>query len=351
MNRLLDNLYTAVLVFDHRLRLKDVNTAGENLLFVSLGKIVGRPAGELLPCAGKLAENLERTLASRQPRMEWDIELPLPDARSVRVHYILTPVMEEDACKEVIVELINADSYDRVIREANLSVLHDAARRSLSGMAHEIKNPLGGLRAAAQLLQRELQDTGLIEYTRIIISEADRLCSLIDRMLAPAAGKRRRVNIHEALEYTCNLVEAEAEPGVTIRRDYDPSLPPLQADREQLIQALLNICRNAVQALDGAGEMVVRTRIERHCTIRQQRHRLVVRIDIIDNGPGAPAELESHIFYPLVTGRADGTGLGLSISQSLIQSHNGMIRYERLDNRTYFRIFLPVADEGRSDEQ
>ncbi len=345
MNRLLDNLYTAVLVFDDQLQLTDINTAGENLFFISHGKMYGHSVHEFLPASQRLVENIERTLVTKQPRMEWGIDLHLPDSKTISADCILTPVIEGEVCKEVILELVNADSHARVIREDNLSFLHDAARKSLSGMAHEIKNPLGGLRGAAQLLERELNSSSLVEYTQIIINEADRLRNLVDRMLTPAAKSRtNNVNIHKVLEYICSVVEAESDFNIKIRRDYDPSLPDLRADREQLIQALLNILRNAVQAIDEAGQVLIRTRIKRRCTIRQKHYKLAVQIDVIDNGPGVPVEIEDHIFYPLVTGRADGTGLGLSISQSLIQSHNGMIRYERIDNRSYFRILLPMED-------
>ena len=340
---LLDNLYTAVLVFDDQLRLSDINNAGETLFFISRSKMCGHGAHEILAASHKLLENVQRTRTTREPRMEWGIALDFPDAKTVCVDCIVTPVVEGEACKEVVLELINADSRVRALRESNLSYMHDAARKSLSGIAHEIKNPLGGLRGAAQLLERELNGSNLVEYTRIIIDEADRLHNLIDRMLAPVARNRPRpVNIHSVLEHTCRVVEAEAIADVNIRRDYDPSLPVLRADREQLIQAMLNICRNALQAIDESGEVLIRTRIKRRCTIRNLYFKLAVQIDVIDNGPGVPAEIEEHIFYPMVTGRVGGSGLGLSISQSLIRSHNGMIRYERINDMTHFRILLPV---------
>ena len=340
---LLDNLYTAVLVFDDQLRLSDINNAGETLFFISRSKMCGHGAHDILAASHKLLENVERTRATREPRMEWGIDLDFPDAKTVCVDCIVTPVVEGEACKEVVLELINADSRVRALRESNLSYMHDAARKSLSGIAHEIKNPLGGLRGAAQLLERELNGSSLVEYTRIIIDEADRLRNLVDRMLAPVTRNRPRpVNIHSVLEHTCRVVEAETVAGVRIRRDYDPSLPALRADREQLIQAMLNICRNALQAVDGSGEVLIRTRIKRRCTIRNLHFKLAVQIDVVDNGPGVPAEIEEHIFYPMVTGRVGGSGLGLSVSQSLVRSHNGMIRYERMNDMTCFRVLLPV---------
>jgi two-component system nitrogen regulation sensor histidine kinase GlnL len=230
-----------------------------------------------------------------------------------------------------------------VLREENLTILHDAARQSLQGMAHEIKNPLGGLRGAAQLLEQELKGNELVEYTQIIINEADRLRNLIDRMISPN-GKQypADANIHEVLEYVLNLVDAEAKHPLDVVRDYDPSLPLINVDREQLIQAFLNVIRNAVQAIDADGQITLRSRITRRTTIRQHYYKIAVQIEIIDDGPGVPKEIEGGIFYPMVTGRAEGTGLGLSIAQSLIQSHGGIIEYERVDDSTIFRILLPI---------
>ena len=342
-HRLLDNLYTAVLVFNDRLHLTDINNAGEALFLISRARMFGYHAAEILATSHHLLDNIERTRATGQPRMEWGVELDLPDTRHVCVDCIVTPVMEGETCKEVIVELINANSRTQVLRENSISYLHDAARKSLSGIAHEIKNPLGGLRGAAQLLERELNGSGLAEYTRIIIDEADRLRNLTDRMLTPVRRNGAgRVNIHKVLEHTLGIVEAESAFNVTVRRDYDPSLPLLQADGEQLIQAFLNVSRNAVQAIDERGEILVRTRIRRRCTIHRRHYKLAVEIDVIDNGPGVPADIEEHIFYPMVTGRAGGSGLGLSISQSLVQSNKGLIQYHRVDDRTCFRILLPV---------
>jgi len=294
-NHLLDNIYTAVLVFDRDLQLTDINTAGENLFSISHRKMCGHYAGEILTESHKLVESIRRTLKTRQPYMEWGIALYLPNSRAMTVDYVLTPLMDGESCNEVILELIDADSYTRVMRENHLSLLHDTARKSLSGMAHEIKNPLGGLRGAAQLLEGELNGSELGEYTRIIINEADRLHNLIDRMLTPAAKRETsRINIHEVLEYLCDVVEAEATFNTKLQRDYDPSLPMLQGDREQLIQALLNIVRNAAQAIDEQGEILIRTRIKRRVTLRQHHHKLAVQIEIIDNGPGVPAEIEEQ---------------------------------------------------------
>jgi len=338
-----ENLFTAVLVFDQDLRLCRMNTAAENLLITSFRKIAGQTTVEIFAASPGFMENLERIITTRNPLTERGVEMSLPGNRTITVDCVFTPVIDADNKPEIIVEIIDTHSISRLMKEENLTVLHDAARESLRGMAHEIKNPLGGLRGAAQLLERELDNIELKEYTQIIIREADRLGKLIDRMLTPN-GKlhTERVNIHEILEYVQNLLEAESDKTLHIERDYDPSLPDLQADSEQLIQAIFNVFRNAVQAIPVDGHIWINTRIKRMCTIRQQLHKLVVVIEIMDDGPGVPREIESCLFYPMVTGRAEGTGLGLSIAQSLIQAHRGQIEYERSDNHTIFRILLPI---------
>lgn len=340
---LIENIYTSVLVFDSKLRLTGINASAENLLSVSQRKVAGQTAYEILPASPHFAETIERALKMKHPYTERAVDLKLSNTNLITVDFIVTPLVDDDGSQEVIVELINTQSLTRVIREENLSVLHDAARESLQGMAHEIKNPLGGLRGAAQLLEQELKGSELTEYTNIIISEADRLQNLVDRMLAPKEKLCvSRINIHEVLQYVHDLVEAESNNRLNVERDYDPSLPDFEADREQLIQAILNIFRNAVQAINEDGQIWIQTRIKRKCTIRQQYYKLAVQIEIVDDGPGVPAGIEGGLFYPLVTGRAEGTGLGLSIAQSLIQLHGGFIEYERIKHRTVFRIILPI---------
>lgn len=344
---LIENISTAVLVFDTDLHLLNINMAGENLLSLSQRKINGQHLADILPAAAKFIETIQRSLTSKQAYMEWGMHLRLPSTRVVIVDCTVTPWLMDDVCYEVVVELVDAHSYARVLREENLNILHDAARKSLQGMAHEIKNPLGGLRGAAQLLEQELKGSDLTEYTQIIINEADRLRNLIDRMIAPNAKQYPAdVNIHELLEYVVNLLEAEIPHALDIVRDYDPSLPIIKVDREQLIQAFLNIIRNAVQAIDVNGRITLRSRIKRRTTIRQHHYKIAVEIEISDDGPGVPDEIEGGIFYPMVTGRAEGTGLGLSIAQSLIQSHGGIIEYERVDDRTTFRILLPIQQRN-----
>lgn len=344
-NQLVENINTAVLVFDKDLRLTRINTAGENLLSVSNRMVVGHSAAEILPGSPRFAETLEMTLKDKHPYTEWGVDLNLNNEKSITVGCILTPLLQDDEkCNEIIVELIDYNSFTRVMREENISAMHDVTRKSLSGLAHEIKNPLGGLRGAAQLLERELNGSELTEYTQIIINEADRLRNLVDRILAP---NRRlylsKVNIHEILEYIHDLIQAEASSKINIIKDYDPSLPDMEADREQLIQAFLNVVQNAVQAIGENGQIILSTRVKRRCTILQQQYKLAVLIEIVDDGPGIPPEIEKEIFYPLITGRPEGTGLGLSITQSLIQRHRGSISYQRIDNKTIFQILIPLS--------
>ena len=344
-HQIIENLYTAVLVINTDLCLTSMNAAGEDLLSMSSRKVNGQKLDQMLPESERFMETVRRSLKTRIPYAERGVTLTLPSEKTVTVDCVVTPLLDEDVCTGAIVELIDIHAQIRLIREESLQLLHQAARESLRGMAHEIKNPLGGLRGAAQLLERELENSGLKEYTGIIINEADRLRNLIDRLLTPDAQVSvSMVNVHEILEYVLNLVGAEADTPLKVERFYDPSLPVLEADREQLIQALLNILRNAVQAVEHGGHIWVNTRIKRMYTIRQELYKLSVQIEIIDDGPGVPTEIEKGLFYPLVTGRADGTGLGLSIAQSLIQSHGGLIEYERSDCRTIFRITLPIRE-------
>ena len=338
---LLENIHTAVLVFGPDLRLRAINAAGEHLLSTSGRKTVGLPLPEILPDHAALTDVLQRALDHRRRYTEWGMELRLNFERTALLDVTVTPMIEADGQPELIVELVDVESFARARREEQLAFLHEAARKSLRGVAHEIKNPLGGLRGAAQLLERELDGSSLREYTQIIISEADRLCNLVDRMLVPR-GKIQAVdlNIHEVLEYVLSV--QGAEPGVELDRDYDPSLPSLMADRDQLIQAFLNIVRNAAHAAGPGGRVLLRTRVKRHCAIRQQQHKLALLAEVIDNGPGVPQEIEAGMFFPMVTGRADGVGLGLSIAEALIQAHRGSIEYERDNGLTVFRVLLPM---------
>ncbi len=343
MRRILDNLNTAVLLFDLDLRLIYLNPAAEMLLAASARQLNGTPLSELLPNGPTAIEPFERALNSGHPYTERETCLHLPGGRTLTADCTVTPVNEPGQPRDLLVELQPMDRQLRAQREEHLMTQHLASRALVRGLAHEIKNPLGGLRGAAQLLERELHDDALKEYTGIIIGEADRLQNLVDRMLGPNALPREQaVNIHQVLERVRQLVNAEAPPGVRIQRDYDPSIPDMRADPDQLIQAILNLVRNAVQALGSEGEVILRTRTIRQVTIGHQRYKLGLRVDIIDNGPGIPLGMLERIFYPMVTGRADGTGLGLPIAQSLVQQHHGLIECTSEPGNTVFTILLPL---------
>ena len=341
--RLIDNLTTAVLTFDRRLVLTSINPAGEVLFATSAKRIVGQPLGALLRHSQPFARSLQQTLETRHPFTARGVRLTLPDRHQITVDCMVNIITEDRTEPELLVELNQVDRLMRLSREDSSSERHAASRAVLRGVAHEVKNPLGGLRGAAQLLERELSDKGLREYTRIIIHEADRLRNLVDRVMGtPVPFHTHEINVHEVLEHVRKLVLVETPVGITVRRDYDPSLPPCNADPDQLIQAVLNIMRNSVQALTGRGTIVLRTRIERNFTIGHTRHRLALRIEIEDDGPGVPPELRDRIFYPMVTGRADGTGLGLSIAQDIVSRHDGLIECTSKPGRTVFTVFLPA---------
>ena len=346
---ILENMGTAVLVFDARSRLTTINQAGEIMLAHSARHVCGRPVHELILNAEVMNEQIAGTLASGQVVMQRGCLLELPAAADLRVNCTFTPITDSAGHSQVLVELRQIDHHLRIEQEERLITQQQATHELLRGLAHEIKNPLGGLRGAAQLLEREISDDALKEFTHIIISEADRLQSLLDRMLGPNnLPNIEAVNIHDVLEHVRELVQIEAGDRLRMCPDYDPSLPDLQADRDLLLQAILNIVRNAAQALDNDGEITLRTRIRRNFNIGSRKHRLVARIDVIDNGPGINEELRKQIFYPMITGRSEGTGLGLSIAQALISRHQGLIECSSQPGETVFTILLPLDGKHES---
>jgi two-component system nitrogen regulation sensor histidine kinase GlnL len=247
----------------------------------------------------------------------------------------------------LLLEIEDITQHKRLTRENALLAQLGGSRLMVRQLAHEIKNPLGGLRGAAQLLERELLDPALREYTRVIISEADRLTNLLDSMLGPGRPPAKQlINVHELLERVYHLLRSEASEGVTVDRDYDPSLPPLTLDPNHIIQAMLNLGRNAIQALSGGRvdnpRLTLRTRVAGNVGIGGRGHRLVASIQFEDHGPGVAPEIRDTIFYPLVSGRADGTGLGLGIAQDLVSRHGGLIEFDSAPGRTIFVIYLPM---------
>jgi len=342
--RIVESLSSAVLLFDNQLVLRYVNPAAEMLFQISAKHLLGALASDLIHCpGGEIERDLRIALASGQPYSEREVLMPMHDGRQITVDCTISPVREPDGPVELLVELQQVDRQLRISREEQLLVQNQAIREIVRGLAHEIKNPLGGLRGAAQLLERELPDDSLYEYTHIIINEADRLQSLLDRMLGPnRLPQRKTVSIHQVLERVRSLVQAESGSRVRFVRDYDPSIPELYGDPDQLIQAVLNIVRNAARAVDRHGRVILRTRVLRQFTIGSVRHRLVIKVDVEDNGPGVPPEIQPSIFLPMVSGSHGGAGLGLSIAQSLVNQHRGLIECTSKPGQTIFSILLPL---------
>lgn len=347
--RILDHLNAAILLFDRDLTLTYLNSAGEILLADSSRHLVGLGAGELFKSSDPaLLMNLQQCLTMAEPLVDRELILDRM-THSLTINFSATPLLKDEQVSEILVELQQVDNHLRISKEERLLTQQNTARLLVRGLAHEIKNPLGGLRGAAQLLDLELHDPELKEYTRIIIAESDRLQGLMDKMLGPnKLPDKKAINIHEVLERVRQLVQAESSGSLTVKTDYDPSIPDILADKDQLIQAILNIVKNAVQALNNDGEIIIKTRIHRQVTIGRKRYKLAVKCDIIDNGPGIDADMMNRIFYPMITGRANGTGLGLSIAQALINQHNGLIECSSEPGNTVFSIFLPIIMQGET---
>lgn len=341
--RLLDNLNTAVLLFDSMLCLRYLNTAAEILLEDSERQLLGISAKQLFKLSdAAFLNNLKHCRDAAEPLIDYALELHRT-SHSVFVNFSVTPLGSETCVNEILVELLPIDNRLRISQEEQLHAQQNTARLMVQGLAHEIKNPLGGLRGAAQLLDLELPNTELKEYTQVIIEEADRLQDLVNRMLGSnELPNKQTLNFHEVLERVRWLVQTEVGENIKIHCDYDPSIPDLLGDKNQLIQAVLNIVRNAVQAIPESGNVTLKTRICRRVTIERQRYKLALRCEIIDDGIGISPDMRNKIFYPMVTGRAEGTGLGLSISQALISHHQGVIECSSEEGRTVFAILLPL---------
>jgi two-component system nitrogen regulation sensor histidine kinase GlnL len=332
----LELLATAVVALDEHLVIGYANPAAESLLATGAKSLIGQP---LLPL---FIEDLRQTLHEART-VHWDyaarnVTYVRPGREPLPLSCVVTRIERGELV--LLVELRPISEQLRMAREERLQSEQQANRELIRNLAHEIKNPLGGLRGSAQLLERELGESGLREYTQVIIQEADRLQSLMDRMLTPHRAPRLEAfSVHEVLERVRSLVEAEF--GIDVHRDYDPSLPDIVGDREQLIQAVLNIARNSAQA--GAKYIALRTRALRQVTILKQRCKLALELQVIDDGPGVPEEIQDRIFNPLVSGREGGTGLGLSLAQTFVQYHKGVIEFESRPGRTIFRILLPLT--------
>ena len=344
MDNLLNSLNIGILTLDHELQLTYINSAAENLLGVSSARALGNSIKEVLQHSAELEAVAYDAIQSGQPYTRHRAELFLFDGQSLTVDYTVTPTNDGE-WPSLIIELYALDRYLRIDRDEALRGHHEATRQMIRGLAHEVTNPLGGIKGSAQLLARELNDPHYTEYTDIIVTETDRLTTLVDRLLGPkTAPKPVMQNIHELLERVRILTELEAALPLKIVRDYDPSIPEIELDPELMIQVFLNIARNALQCLTEIKQPALRfkTRTERQFTIGTRLHRIVTRIDIIDNGPGIPLFLKDQLFFPMISGRPDGTGLGLSFAQSIVQKHQGLIEFESEPGRTQFSIILPM---------
>ena len=338
-----DDLSTAVLVTDTELRLLAVNSSAEVLLGLSRERVLGGPLAHWLRLDRNLSQHIQDVLRLQHPVTLRGRRLHPLRAQRCMADIVISPLRGDTCGAHLMIEMTAIDRHHRISQEDQLRQQQAISRAVTRGLAHEIKNPLGGLRGAAQLLASEVQDPELRDYTTIIIREADRLRCLVDRMLGPNNLPRREpVNVHEVFEHVRGLVSVQLPLGLRVTADYDPSIPDVQADRDMLVQAVLNLVQNAIQAMGDHGEIRLSSRILRQYTISGQRHRLVVRLRVRDNGPGIPEEIRERIFFPMVTGHAAGTGLGLPIAQSLIQLNNGLIDCHSRPGCTDFDILLPV---------
>ena len=375
---IVDNLHSAVMVIGENLQVICINPAAELLFHISNNRAVKKNIRQLIINEHEFFDRLERSLISAHPYTVYDDQLRLHHHQIIDVDYSVSPIQYQDKGKFLLLEFIRLKTQHKLSHEESILSQYEASKSLLRGLAHEIKNPLGGIRGAAQLLERELENgpnsSENKQFTQIIINEADRLKNLLDRMVGPKdIPTKSDVNIHKILEHVRQLVLAENDQ-ITISADYDPSIPELHADESMMVQVILNITRNAVTASTadlaannnkaddphGRGKcgkcrsniptILFKTRTQRNCNIGLHTYPLVARIDIEDNGSGVKKELLEKIFMPMITGHAEGTGLGLSIAQSLVQQHNGIIEFTSKPGKTVFTILLPVKTQNGAHE-
>lgn len=347
--KILDGLSSGVILLDRALLIVGLNPAAENILGISEQRAHGESLLKLVGDEPELRDILSRVIETGD---HYANELSLAPTEVYASERIVdcrvSPIEAGDAA--LLVEMTDVTRRTRISRENALLIQHGAGRQMIRQLAHEIKNPLGGIRGAAQLLERQLHDEELKEYTDVVIKEADRLAGLVDTLLGPGGPPNKQpVNVHELLEYVVRIVSAEDKKSLSITRDYDPGLPMIRLDRDQMIQAFLNLLRNAATALDGQGNITLRSRAVTNFTIGNTRHRVIASIDIEDDGPGIPPELQDSVFYPLVTSRPEGTGLGLPAAQELLSRHGGLIEFESRPGRTVFSVRIPLQQSDSDD--
>jgi two-component system nitrogen regulation sensor histidine kinase GlnL len=354
---LLDQLPNAIIIFDGKTKhLFYANPAAESALELSRKAIVGHLLDELFAdnpgLNGMIEEVANNVTAAQRQEMILHVFPNTIHYDAVPAHVVIALLEEPDL---MLMEWFPLDQQLRSERDERVTQQVEANKQLMRNLAHEIKNPLGGIRGAAQLLEFELPEKGLREYTQVIIKESDRLQTLVDRLLAPhrRAHTTELINLHESLERVRSLVLAEFPNGLRIIRNYDTSLPDIIGDKEQLIQAVLNIAHNAAQALSeeirrGTAVIEFRTRVARSVTIAKQRYKLALDLHVIDNGPGIPEEIRDRIFFPLVSGREGGSGLGLTLAQTFVQQHQGFIACESQPGKTDFHIQIPYRKQELS---
>lgn len=343
----LENLAASVILLNAEKQVIYINPSAEALFAISATQIANCHLSEVFLNCELLDLAIEQAIKRNSPFREHEFAITTVRQQSHAVTCAVTPIAMHEAT--LLLEFQQMDQQLRIAKEERMLIQQQANSELLRNLAHEIRNPLGGLRGAAQLLEHELPQPSLREYTQVIIKEADRLQSLMDRLLVPhRVPKYEPTNIHEVLERVRSLLLAESPNNIKVQRDYDTSLPELIGDREKLIQAVLNIARNAVQALlsnNGPdAKVTLRTRAERQVTLSRKRYRAAIKLEIIDNGPGIPPNMLDKIFYPLVTGREGegGAGLGLALAQTFITQHHGMIDCKSQPGNTCFTILLPI---------
>ena len=349
----LDLLPTAIVLVDAALRVHYLNPAAENLFEMSSRNVTGQPLDKLVHNIARLEPAIGYARTKNCSYTEHEFELGMNGRPRSYLSCTVTPVdfmAGEAADDALLLEFRHVEGQLKIARDERILDQSQANRELIRNLAHEIKNPLGGIRGAAQLLDRELERADLHEYTQVIMKEADRLQSLMDRLLTPHRLPRpTTLNIHEVLDRVRSVILAEYPGGITVERDYDVSLPSVVGDKEQLIQAFLNVARNAAQALQGRGEIRLKTRVVRQVSLARRRHRHAVAVDVCDNGPGIPDDVRERIFHPLVSGRPGGSGLGLTLAQTFVTQHHGMIHFDSAPGNTVFTILLPIDEPANRE--
>lgn len=335
----------SIIIVDTSLHVQYMNPSAENLTGHSLHQCKNKKLTNLID-ALPLHNHVLRAIKESQSHVTREGKIYLSDGLQITVDCAVTPLFKNDEVIGSLLEMSQVDRQLRIVRDEQIVIQQKTSQTVLQGIAHEVKNPLGGIRGAAQLLESEFEDDSLKEYTQIIISEADRLKNLIDRMLGSSKlPKMANVNIHEVMEHVRQLLLNCKPKNITIKTNYDPSIPEFTGDRDQLVQVVLNIANNAINALGESGDIILNTRVERYFTINHALYPLVLRASIIDNGEGIPKDLQDKIFFPMISGNAEGAGLGLSIAQSLVNRHNGLIEFERRSGKTLFNIYIPLSNK------